>query len=264
MIDWLLINVPLGLLALLVIVVPSLVAMAAVWGIRRRVPADVLAQNNDLGATYFGIVGTIYAIFLGFTVVIVWDDLGQADAIVNQESSTIVSLYLTARALPAPTGDRAQQQLQVYTLAVRDVEWETMARGEGSPQVQEALTAVWETLTGAEPATAGQVAMHTEAVARLSELSRQRQLRLQASEASVSGIFWTVLMAGAVVTVGFACFFAMPSVRTQVAMTGLMTGMIMSGLFLVLVLDRPFTGSIRAEPEAFEHALLLMTGPGRG
>jgi len=264
MTDWLLINVPMAILALLLIGVPSLVAMAAIWWVRRRVPADVLAQNNDLGTTYFGVIGTIYAIFLGFTVVLVWEDLDQAESIVNQESSTIVSLYYTAQALPAPAGDRAQQQLRAYTVAVRDVEWETMAHGEGSSEAQEALGTVWETLTRAEPATAGQVAMHTEAVARLSEVSRQRQLRLQASEASVSGIFWAVLLVGAVVTVGFACFFSMPSVRTQMAMTGLMTGMIMSGLFLVLVLDRPFTGSIRTEPEAFEHALALMDGPGHG
>ena len=72
MVDWLLTNVPLALLALLVIVVPSLVAMGAVWGVRRRVGLDALAANNDVGAALFGFTGTVYAIFLGFTVVLVW------------------------------------------------------------------------------------------------------------------------------------------------------------------------------------------------
>lgn len=260
MIDWLLTNVPLPLLALLVIVVPTLLSMVAVWAVRRRVGLDTLAQNNELGAAFFGIIGTIYAIFMGFTVVVVWEDLTEAQSIVNQESSTIVSLYHTARALPAPGGDQVPLQLRAYAEAVRDVEWETMSRGESSPQVQQALVTVWQTLTRVEPGSAGQAALHSEAVTRLSELSRQRQVRLEASEASVSGLFWVVLLLGAVVTIGFACFFGMPSLRAQAVMTGLMTAMITSGLFLILVLDRPFTGSVKTEPEAYEHALELMTG----
>jgi Protein of unknown function (DUF4239) len=263
MIDWLLTNVPMLLLTLLVIIVPSLVAMAAVWFVRRWVHLDALAANNDVGAALFGITGTIYAIFLGFTVVLVWQELGDSEAIAENEASAIISLYHTARSLPEPTGPQLQQQLRTYTVGVRDVEWETMAYGEASPQVEDSLAAVWQTLTQADPRTDGQSALYSEAVNSLSDLTRQRLLRLQASEASVSSLFWAVLLGGAVVTIGLACFFGMPSVRTQAVVTGLMTAMIMSGLFLTLVLDRPFTGSVRADPEVYDHALALMDGPGR-
>jgi hypothetical protein len=253
MTDWLLTNVPLPLLALLVIVVPSLVAMGAVWWVRRRVGLDALAANNDVGAALFGFTGTVYAIFLGFTVVLVWQEMGDTEAIVNHEATALVSLYNTARALPEPAGDRLQQQLQAYILAVRDDEWETMARGEASPLAEDSLAAVWQTLTQLDPSTEGQSTLYYEAVFNLNELTRQRLLRLQASETSVSGLFWAVLLSGALVTIGFACFL-----RAQAVMTGLMTGMIMAGLFLTLVMDRPFTGDVRAEPEVFEHALELM------
>ncbi len=41
----------------------------------------------------------------------------------------------------------------------------------------------------------------------------------------------------------------------------MMTAMISAALFLIVVLDRPFTGDVRAEPTPFEEALRLM-GPG--
>jgi hypothetical protein len=258
MIDWLLINVPLLQLALLVIVVPSLIAMGVVWFVRRRMGLDALAANNDVGSALFGFTGTVYAIFLGFTVVLVWQEMGDTEAIVNHEATAFVSLYSTARGLPEPASGQLRQQLRAYVLAVRDDEWETMAYAEASPLAEDSLAAVWQTLTEFDPTTEGQSTLYYEAVFNLNELTRQRLLRLQAAETSVSGLFWAVLLSGALVTIGFACFFGMPSVRTQAVMTGLMTGMIMAGLFLTLVMDRPFTGAVRAEPEVFEHALELM------
>ena len=181
MTDWLLTNVPMWLLALLVIVVPSLVAMGAVWWVRRRVGLDALAANNDVGAALFGFTGTVYAIFLGFTVVLVWQEMGDAEAIVNHEATAFVSLYNTAQGLPEPASDRLQQQLRAYILAVRDDEWETMAHGEASPLAEDSLAAVWQTLTQIDPSTEGQSSLYYEAVFNLNELTRQRLLRLQAS-----------------------------------------------------------------------------------
>jgi hypothetical protein len=263
MIDWLLTNVPMWLLAILVILVPTLLSMGAVWWVRGRVGLDALAANNDVGAALFGFTGTVYAIFLGFTVVLVWQEMGDTEAIVDQEATAVISLYHTVGGLPDPAGDRLQQQLRAYTLAVRDDEWETMARSEASPLAEDSLADLWQTLTQLDPSTEGQSSLYYEAVFNLNELTRQRLLRLQASETSVSGLFWAVLIGGALVTIGFACFFGMPSVRAQAVMTGLMTGMIMAGLFLTLVMDRPFTGAVRAEPEVFEHALKLMDSPRR-
>jgi len=42
----------------------------------------------------------------------------------------------------------------------------------------------------------------------------------------------------------------------------MMTAMISAALFLIVVLDRPFTGDVRVEPAPFEQALRLM-GTGR-
>ena len=111
----------------------SVRAMGVVWWVRRRLGLDALAANNDVGAALFGFTGTVYAIFLGFTVVLVWQEMGDTEAIVNHEATAFVSLHNTARGLPDPAGGRLQQQLRAYILAVRDDEWDTMAVGEASP-----------------------------------------------------------------------------------------------------------------------------------
>jgi hypothetical protein len=226
--------------------------------VRRRVPLAVLAANNEQGGILFGSVGTIYAIFLAFMVVVVWQQFGDADKIATEESAALVSLHHDARGLSEPTRSLVQDQLRVYAQVVRDEEWDAMALGESSPRAQEILESTWQTLTRTEPQTAGEAAVYGEALARLDDIVKQRQLRLLASEAYIPAIFWAILLGGGLVTIGFACFFGMPNARTQAVMMGLMTAMIASALFLVVLLDRPFTGDLRVSSDAFNHALDLM------
>jgi hypothetical protein len=50
----------------------------------------------------------------------------------------------------------------------------------------------------------------------------------------------------------------MRQMRTQLLLTGIMAAMIMSALFLIVVLDHPFSGDVRAEPDAFTEAIAEM------
>jgi hypothetical protein len=263
MTGWLLIHVPTALLAAMMISLPTLLAVAVVLWVRRRVPTDVLAANNEQGGILFGSVGTIYAIFLAFMVVVVWQQYGDADKVVTEESAALVSLHRDAGGLSEPTRSQLRGELRAYAEAVRDEEWDAMARGESSPRAQEILDSAWQTLTEADPRTAGEAAVYGEALARLDDIVKQRQLRLLASEAYIPAIFWAILLGGGLVTIGFACFFGMPNARTQAVMTGLMTAMIASALFLVVLLDGPFTGDLRVSSDAFNHALDLMDRAGR-
>jgi hypothetical protein len=76
-------------------------------------------------------------------------------------------------------------------------------------------------------------------------------------------VFWFLLLFGAFVTIGFTYLMGMESLRAQLAMNGMLTAIIMLALFLIVVLDRPFTGDVRAEPAPFQYALQQMDRIGR-
>jgi high-affinity Fe2+/Pb2+ permease len=66
----------------------------------------------------------------------------------------------------------------------------------------------------------------------------------------VPDVLWVVLLGGALVTVGFTFFFGAEHVRAQSAMTGILTLLIFSGLFIIVAIDHPFAGSVKVAPEA--------------
>jgi hypothetical protein len=63
---------PLWLFALLLVGVATLIAMIGPVIIRRRVSLDQLRTNNEVAGFKFATVGVIYAVLLGFAVIVVW------------------------------------------------------------------------------------------------------------------------------------------------------------------------------------------------
>jgi Protein of unknown function (DUF4239) len=258
---WLLLNLPTWLIAVLVIGIPTLAAMAAMAQVRRRVPVAMLIAHNVPGVDIWARASTVYAIFVAFVVVVAWEQLGHARQALATEAATLAALYRECDALAEPYRQRVQGQIRAYVRSVIDDEWQTMSGGQRSLHAQEQLDALWSSLLEFEPSTQREGTAYGEAYARLPELTRQRELRILASGASIPGVFWLVLIGGGALEVGFALLLGMTSVRVQTAMVGMLTAMISSALFLIIVLDRPFTGDIRAEPTAFEDALRLMDPP---
>jgi len=57
------------------------------------------------------------------------------------------------------------------------------------------------------------------------------------------------MFGGAVLTIGFTFFFGTENLRAQSLMTGILTMLIMSGLLIIVSIDRPFTGAVTVGPD---------------
>jgi hypothetical protein len=71
----------------------------------------------------------------------------------------------------------------------------------------------------------------------------------------VPGILWVVLFGGAVLTIGFTLFFGTENLRAQTMMTGALSLLIFSGLFVIIIAEDPFAGSVQVQPEALSVVL---------
>lgn len=88
-----------------------------------------------------------------------------------------------------------------------------------------------------------------EIFSQLDVLTQTRRVRLAAAEGAIPGVLWTVLFGGAVVTIIFTFFFGTKNLRAQVLMAGMLALLIWSELLITVVIDKPFTGSIKVSPE---------------
>jgi hypothetical protein len=89
----------------------------------------------------------------------------------------------------------------------------------------------------------------------LDNVTQGRRTRLMLAAGVVPSVLWFALVAGAFVTLTFTFFFGSHSVRAQSAMSGMLAAVTFMGLFIVVAIDHPFTGSISVRPDAMEAAL---------
>ena len=76
-----------------------------------------------------------------------------------------------------------------------------------------------------------------------------RRARLVKALGTVPGVIWVVLFGGAVLTIGFTFFFGTQNLRAQTLMTGALAMLILSGLLIIVAIDRPFSGTVKVQPD---------------
>jgi hypothetical protein len=90
---------------------------------------------------------------------------------------------------------------------------------------------------------------------QLDSITQERRARLAAADGTVPGVIWPVLFWGAAVTIGFTFFFGTQNLLAQSFMTGLLSVVIFSGLLIVVLIDRPFSGAVTVTPDALAKVL---------
>lgn len=242
---------PLWLSGLIVVVAPSVLAMLGPVLVRRFVVLDRLTTNNEVAGFKFAVLGVVYAVLLGFAVIVVWEKFHDAQEAVAQEAGASLALARLAGGLPEGSQPGQSGALRAgvsaYLHIAIEQDWPAVARGKLSPAVTQAINELYRTVLADRPDDAGSSALQSELLQQLDQLTRARRARIVLSEGSVPGVVWTVLALGAVVTVGFTFFFGTINLRAQVLMTGLLAFTIFLGLEVILTVNRPFTGPVSVD-----------------
>ena len=79
-----------------------------------------------------------------------------------------------------------------------------------------------------------------------------RRLRLDAVSIGLPGVMWTVVLAGAVISLSACFFFQVEDVRLHVILVTLLAMFIGLVIFMTFALDRPFRGDLGVRPEPYQ------------
>lgn len=246
---------PIAILAIIFVVVPTTLAMIGPALLRRRFHLENIKTNNEVAGFKFATVGVLYAVMLAFAVIVVWERFSDAEKSVAQEAGALATVFRLAKGFGAPSDDRLKTALSEYTKAAIELDWPAMEKGKGSPQTRAKLDAIYAALLAANPVDQRGAALMYETLRQLDEITEARRVRLVLAAGAVPGVLWIVLIGGAVLTVGFTLFFGTLNLRAQMAMTGALALLTFSGLFIIVAIDHPFTGSVKVQPEALEAIL---------
>jgi hypothetical protein len=130
-----------------------------------------------------------------------------------------------------------------------------MERGGASHATTRALSAVYTALLTFHPEDWRGLALMSESLRQLDAVTQARRSRLVLASGAVPGVLWFVLIAGAVLTVGFTLFFGAENLQVQAMMTGVISLLVFSGLFIIVAIDHPFIGTVKVRPEPLTEVL---------
>jgi hypothetical protein len=242
---------------LIVSAVTTSFALAGLYLVRKKYSAEVLKENHEVAAIIFNAFGLFYGVMVAFVVFVTWSGYSDATKNLEMEASQVADIFHGTDAFPESTRSEVRQELIDYTASVDD-ELERMAHGEIALHSSGAMPKLLTVFYQMDDKSLSNRELYAETLRRLNNLAEYRRLRIFAGNDTVPLVIWLVLLVGGVFTVLYTFFFGMKNIRAQYLITTTLTVTITLILFLIYVLDHPFTGTSKVSAEPLKQVIAIM------
>ena len=229
--------------------------LGGLYLVRRKYSAEVLKENHEVAAIIFNAFGLFYGVLVAFVVFATWNGYDEATKNLQLEASEALDIFHSAAAFPDPSKKIIQQGVRDYLAAVYNDEVPKMSEGDLSVYSGGAHTPLRILFTQVDTNSIPNRELYAESLRCLNSLAQYRRMRIFAGNDTVPPVIWLVLLVGGVFAVSYTFFFGMKNIRAQYLITTTLTVMLTSILFLIYVLDHPFTGTSRVSLEPLREAI---------
>ena len=271
MFDWLY-QYPSPVVAAIVVVVTALVAVGGFSLARRFLQPRIKYHDgvNDVISGALGTIGVLYGITVGLITIDVWQRHTTAQDIVVREAAAIQVLYVMVSADigskrvaeqqdQGPKRDEAEptkvrkpvaELVSRYLRDVICVAWVEQRAGKSSADWR-ALREVRQAVLSIEPNEGGQQVRYAAAIESLNDLNELRRLRADAATNKLSGVMWTIIILGALMSMCLIYLFRLEDARLHLLLVSLLSGFLGLVFLLIVLNDRPFFGAAGIEPDSY-------------
>jgi hypothetical protein len=224
------------------------------WVVRWMWPPDRRRVHNEITGWQLSVLGTTYAVIIGFMLFAAWAEYRAAEQNVANEASCLINLYWTASGLPQGQGAEIRKLAADYAEAMIADDWPAMSRGEFSSAGTHIMQQMWTSASQPLTLTVAQQANLQQTLVELGSITEHRRIREMQSETTLPAVLWAVLIVGAVITIMSSCLFG--SEYPFLHLLQVVTLALLLSLSLVAVADinRPFRGAVHVAPTGFENA----------
>jgi hypothetical protein len=253
--QWILVAVPTWVTISVLFAAAVATAIGGVLLVRHYFKVDYFKRHHDIAGPIFNTIGVVYAVLLGFVLIVVWQSFDETRNNVILEANYYGDIYRDLVGLPEPFRGQAREALTLYIDAIIEDEWPVMAVGERSIKVQDLSTANWKLFASYEPVTESQKIFYQQILTKMNQAGELRRQRLADAASGINPALWFVLLAGGIITIAFTFFFGSDNMKAQMIMTTLLSLLIVLILFTTMNLDYPFSGDVHIGPQSFEQVL---------
>ena len=229
----------------------TLLSIAGMLAVRKRVGVQQLSRYHEVAGYLLSVVGTLYAVLLGFVVVEAMQHTQDLRVLVDQEAGGLCNIYLCANGLPKEKKAIIQKTCDEYADAVINDEWPSIKHGTYSVKAFNRVWVLWKEISTYAPVTETEKTMHSQLTSEICSMTQNRRTRIVSASHGTNPLMWTVLIVGAVFTVIFTYFFGVENIKAQIIMTTLVSLTLSLNIFLVFVFGSPFGGEYIVQPDSF-------------
>ncbi|HEX4697343.1 MAG TPA: DUF4239 domain-containing protein [Candidatus Udaeobacter sp.] len=253
-----LLNLPPPISFFIVSTITTFFGLFGLYLVRRKYSAEVLKENHEVAAIIFNAFGLFYGVLVAFVVFVTWNGYDEATKSLQMEANEALDIFHSAEAFPSPANNMIRQGATDYVTAVYNDEIPRMAQEDIGLYTGGAHAKLKTLFNQIDTTSIPNRELYAESLRGLNRLAEYRRLRIFAGNDTVPPVIWLVLLVGGVFAVSYTFFFGMKNIRAQYLITTTLTVMITSILFLIYVLDHPFTGTSRVSLAPLTEAIVTM------
>jgi len=259
---WIVSAIPPWLLLLGLIVMISGGSVLLGMALRRRFPRIAQDEHNDAVKFGYGVIGFVYAFFIGFVVSAMWGQVNDADSLTRTEGAAGVQLARDASVFDAADGDRIRKSLLSYERAAV-TEWPMVARGQSLPEADKAMATLYRTFQELTPRTDIQKTFLSTSLGNLDTISQSRTARIIEGDydAGPTWPLWAVIFLTSGLVMGCTIVYGVEKPAMHYPMVAIVGAMVAANLFLVLELSHPFVGDVSTSPAPLQKVIAVLEQP---
>ncbi len=245
---------------IVLLVITCALSLVFTLALNRVWPRERRPNQNDLIGWQLSILGTTYAVILGFMLYAVWNEFGAATLNANLEASSLRNVYRLASGLPDGPKNELQSEARAYAAAVLHDDWPAMSQGllpDASHKINDRM---WVTLMSVKGTSPSENTAEDHAISELSDMTTHRRTRLVQSTERLPAILWCVLLVGGLLTMLSVNIFNTVSPRLHVFQVLSFTLLITLVMLAIADVNRPFKGWVHVSSYPFVRAQENMNG----
>lgn len=248
-------------LAVLITVGVTAMAVAAMLLVRRNAPDGSYFHDGDRAAGVFGVLATGFSVLMGFVVFLSFASYDASRSGAEQEALIVSQQVQTAQLFPPPVSAKLTGDLVCYARSVAGVQWDKMVAGTLGEQVNPWGAKLSLALRTVKPKTASESSAFDQFLSQTADREAARQDRIHGAAGVIPTPLWIVLFFISGMLFLYMLFFADIGERAvvQAVMMGTVVSVITSMMLLLVALDHPFHEGIGGlRPVAMERTLKII------
>ncbi len=244
---------------LIIVMIAVSASLLFMWALNRIWPWERRHAHNDLIGWQLSILGTTYAVILGFMLYTVWTNFGVAELNAEDEANALGNLYRLAAGLPEQQRGQIETLARSYAETVITEDWPQMQADHVPESTHKVNQEMWKTLMSIQTHSPSETTAEDHAISELSALTEHRRIRLLQNASRLPTVLWFLLIIGAAVTIASSSMFGSANTVLHGLQVFVFSLLVALALVAVADIDRPFQGSVHVSDFAFQRARKSMS-----